>query len=504
MKKCWPLFLVSLLLILPEFSNAVLTPKNELKEGDLISVSDYGDPDIFIINSFGYKRLFLNPVIFNFYGHLGGFQRVKKVTLQTRDSYVTSGLFRNCEVDDPKVYGVETTKEDEGNLHWVNTSGDQAVKDDPNFFKKVFCINNREFSWYPKSSDYGSVKQIPVYARTETSTPMKKAELCPDNIWDVAEQKDPGLCPEDNPANNPNSVVEKSSLTSMPLASPISSPSLSPLQSSSPQTPIISITWTKDAGTRVSGGQVPYVHKLKDGRSRMYYCGLRGSMESAISSDGLNFQAESGVRLAPIYGGYETIICDPTVVELSDGRFRLYYKGANVGGVPAIHKIFSAISPDGLNFERERLVIDSEKTDDQGWASVPEAIKLSDGRVRLYYVSRACGRGCIVSAISSDGLNFTKEETKIYDYVDPSMTQLTDGRFFLITANFTQQGGTELYSFISSDGIHFDNANPQSVIVESVADPAIVRVDDKTFRVYYWKIPDNLPTIYSITGILDQ
>ena len=224
---------------------------------------------------------------------------------------------------------------------------------------------------------------------------------------------------------------------------------------------------------------------------------------SAISSDGLNFQAESGIRLSPISGGFETIICDPTVLELSDGRFRLYYKGANTGGVPAIHKIFSAISSDGLSFEREGLVIDSEKTGDNGWASVPEAIKLSDGRVRLYYVSATFGqRGGFVSAISQDGLSFTKEETKIYDYVDPSVTKLPDGRFLLVVADLSPSGGKQLYNFISEDGIHVDNANPQTIITESVADPAIVKLDDKTYRIYYWKIPDSTPTIYSITGII--
>ena len=346
--------------------------------------------------------------------------------------------------------------------------------------------------------------KTPQAMTTPSSTERKiNPALCPNNIWDEAEQKDPTLCPEDNPINNPNSTVAKITpqASSSPLVSTTTPPQI--VSTTTPaQMPPVSFTWTKDLGIRVSGGQVPYVYKLKDGRFRMYYCGLRGGIESAISSDGLNFQTESGLRLAPIYGGSETIICDPTLVELSDGRFRLYYKGANIGGGPAIHKIFSAISSDGLNFERERLVIDSDKTDDQSWASVPEAIKLSDGRVRLYYVSRSCGRGCVVSAISSDGLNFTKEETKIYDYVDPSMTQLPDGRFFLITANFTQQGGTELYSFISNDGTHFDNANPQSVIIESVADPAIVRVDDKTYRIYYWKIPDGSPVIYSITGTI--
>ena len=112
-----------------------------LKEGDTISAAGSNDPDVYIVNDWGYKRLFLNPAIFGFYGHLGGFAKVKSVTPATRDAFPTSGLFRNCETNDEKVYGVETTGEDTGILHWVNTSGAQAVADDPNFFKKVFCIN---------------------------------------------------------------------------------------------------------------------------------------------------------------------------------------------------------------------------------------------------------------------------------------------------------------------------------------------------------------------------
>ena len=90
----------------------------------------------------------------------------------TRDLFVTSGLFRNCETNDKKVYGVETTGEDTGKLHWVNTTGEQAVADDADFFKKVFCINTKEFNWYPQGTAYTSVNQIPDYSRkTMSSTP---------------------------------------------------------------------------------------------------------------------------------------------------------------------------------------------------------------------------------------------------------------------------------------------------------------------------------------------
>src|SRR3989344_3310447 len=82
-----------------------------LKEGDTVSAAGSDDPDVYIVNDWGYKRLFLNPVIFGFYGHLGGFTNVKNTQSSTRDTLVTSGLFRNCEADDQRVFGVETTGE---------------------------------------------------------------------------------------------------------------------------------------------------------------------------------------------------------------------------------------------------------------------------------------------------------------------------------------------------------------------------------------------------------
>jgi hypothetical protein len=136
-----------------------------LREGDAISATGSSDPDIYIINEHGFKRLFLNPVIFNFYAHIG-FSKVKSVSSSVRDSYITSGLFRNCEINDQKVYGLISTGEDTGEIRWISTSGEQAVADDTNFFKKVFCINNNEFDWYTKSAvNFTSVNQVPNYQR---------------------------------------------------------------------------------------------------------------------------------------------------------------------------------------------------------------------------------------------------------------------------------------------------------------------------------------------------
>ncbi len=164
------------------YAAAVAPSDYGLKEGDTVSAAGSDDPDVYIVNDWGYKRLFLNPAIFNLYGHLGGFAAVKSITPATRDAFPTSGLFRVDGTE--KVYGIESTGEDVASLHWVNTTGAQAVADDPNFFKKVFVINQAEFNLYSVGSNYTSVSQVPSYARvpgTPAQTGPLSVSLAPDN-----------------------------------------------------------------------------------------------------------------------------------------------------------------------------------------------------------------------------------------------------------------------------------------------------------------------------------
>src|SRR3989344_2089963 len=89
----------------------------------------------------------------------------------------------------------------------------------------------------------------------------------------------------------------------------------------------VSFSWEKDSGSRIVDGSVPFIHKRKDGKSRLYYC-KDNAILSAISSDGLTFTKESGVRISS-GTGFEVQVCDPTIVDLPDGKLRMYYKGAN-------------------------------------------------------------------------------------------------------------------------------------------------------------------------------
>jgi len=235
-----------------------------------------------------------------------------------------------------------------------------------------------------------------------------------------------------------------------------------------------------------------------------YIIAAQGGILSAISPDGLTFQKELEVRIATVFqsGNQESMVCDPTIVELPDDKIRMYYKGSNGPGGPgeALHKVFSAVSSDGLNFQKEGLRIDSENTGDGGWASVPEAIKLSDGRIRIYYVSGdfAAGGG-IMSAISNDGLNFQKETgVRVKGMVDPAIIVLPDGEYLLLVISLDPRLSPYLprgiYSYLSKDGLNFEN---RKVVLQKdgVYDPTIIEINSESYRIYYGE---------DIGGQLDQ
>lgn len=263
----------------------------------------------------------------------------------------------------------------------------------------------------------------------------------------------------------------------------------------------INFKWRKDRGTRIHGS-VPYAYSLKrdSGKIRLYFCGLGPGIGSATSNNGLKFNLEPGTRLSSSdeYGNQPAAVCDASLVKLPNGRMRMYYKAAQGQGGPgqATHKVYSAVSSDGINFTKEGLRIDSDKTGDNGWASVPEAIKLRDGRVRIYYVSGDfAARGGTMSAVSRDGLIFKKEGgARVKQMVDPAVIELRKGLYLMLAvvlpappnSPVKSKVKTGIYSFTSSDGKRFGNRH--TVITDKgVYDPSIVKVGRDKYRIFYGK-----------------
>ena len=166
-------------------------------------------------------------------------------------------------------------------------------------------------------------------------------------------------------------------------------------------------------------------------------------------------------------------VVDPSVVQLLDGRLRMYFFGSEVtNGDPAQqtqpHRVYSAISANGVNFTVEsgiRFEESSKLTDPEVifWSNqwymyysmitetqlavssdglnftakkviggsvggVPGALAFDNG-VRIY----GCSQG-IATAFANDGLNFKTDGTDIVAgaLCDPSAIKLADGQYLMI------------------------------------------------------------------------
>ena len=143
--------------------------------------------------------------------------------------------------------------------------------------------------------------------------------------------------------------------------------------------------------------------RTADGRYRAYFMD-RGAILSAVSEGGRRFKIEEGVR---VDGGH------PAVMRLKGGRVRIYFSPF---GEPGLR---SAISSDGLDFEVEpglRLKPAKQGAPDSEGSIHPSAVRLGDGRTRIYYDAVGESEGAfdlgwngVMSATSDDGLRFTRD-----------------------------------------------------------------------------------------------
>ena len=119
---------------------------------------------------------------------------------------------------------------------------------------------------------------------------------------------------------------------------------------------------------------------------------------SAVSSDGLSFVEEPGVRIAQD-GPLQTFaVYAPEVVRLGSGGWRMYYAGWQTD--PVLGRIFSATSQDGLAWARDAGVsVDIGGPFDAEKCSEPCVIRLPDGRVRMFY--EACDANAVWRILSA-------------------------------------------------------------------------------------------------------
>jgi len=251
---------------------------------------------------------------------------------------------------------------------------------------------------------------------------------------------------------------------------------------------------TDDAVSLGMTGASPHVEKTASGdrvfRSDMVPSGTAVSMCTDAGTCTSETLTVSG-------GG----VSDYTVAIATSGP-RAYFKRVN----PATNKqaVYSAAcnTSDCLSFGTATLTstLMEVAKDTKAWG-VPDAVRLPDGRIRIYIVekedSATKGGSCpekIASYISGDGVSFSKEPGWRLEggYVDSEILRAKDGEWVMIMADgpgcTTSTGAQkvqQLFVSTSSDGLTW--AKPQVLTKTDIGrlDPTGYEVSPNVFRIYY-------------------
>lgn len=154
------------------------------------------------------------------------------------------------------------------------------------------------------------------------------------------------------------------------------------------------VSWELEDGERKTGVALPDVLELPDGRWRMYF--QDGSViKSAVSEDGINFADEPGTRIG--LGDHqvtqEEMVSSPAVVQMPDGTYLMVYGVSSAETFfaespnPNTTYIFWATSDDGLNFQKQGMAVDTRNDTLMGFADTPDIIIWDDGEPHMFFWS---------------------------------------------------------------------------------------------------------------------
>ncbi len=135
--------------------------------------------DVYIVKLVGtkqFKRLVLNPTVFNSYGHLN-WEDIQTVSQSVMDSYTTSGLVRVDTDPDEKVYALAPDG-DVGAKSWVNLTASEflgvAGSEDGD---SIYTINSTDSGYYTAVGNVTTVTQLGTFYSAGTLPDAVTGEL---------------------------------------------------------------------------------------------------------------------------------------------------------------------------------------------------------------------------------------------------------------------------------------------------------------------------------------
>ena len=273
---------------------------------------------------------------------------------------------------------------------------------------------------------------------------------------------------------------------SPPTAAPTQAPTLSPSRAEQGETWVLKgFAVGEKAGHERGNSVMADVILLDDGTYRMYYgyslekvftgdvatAKNPPSIKYAESKDGINWVVRGTVLKGdPDPKSREHIISGPRILRLPDGRYRMYYFSSQQqkeGEQPQLH-IRSAISIDGINFTREGVRIEIAPYDNSTGlrlAAHGTFFIASDGTyVAIFsgHLTTEQGPGDLKIAVSKDGLMFTGYKTLYMDWHDPIVIKVAGG-YRMYAAFLLDTYGTAF----SPDGIHWPSQMTEISLVDA-------------------------------------
>ena len=236
------------------------------------------------------------------------------------------------------------------------------------------------------------------------------------------------------------------------------------------------LTWSKTYKVLADQASVPDVLVDKEGYVRVYYVDYGNEGLSVAISRDLSTWAFLKVK------GLPPEWVDPSVVILPDGRFRLYASYMPLQGPQ--DRIVSAISKDGIHFEVEEGV----RYQEEGSTLTDPEVIYVDGRWIMYVCKLTEPKPRLVRLVSSDGLSFTKEAEFELEGTVPCLTPYDGGYRLYVHA----EDATAILSYYSTDCRSWSGpvrvlkpGPPRSLDEYGVADPAVARLPDGTYVMFY-------------------
>jgi hypothetical protein len=211
--------------------------------------------------------------------------------------------------------------------------------------------------------------------------------------------------------------------------------------------------WQKEGGIRWAGASSCAVILLPDGRYRLFY-NSGSTIKSAISADGLTFSPEDGWRILPGAGNdLDTNGAgDPSFIQ-ETGFWRMYYTAT---GADNKKRVMSATSTDGLSFNKDQGARIDYAAGYLQLAETPTVVKLAADDYKMYFHFDTSGSNSLKGATSSDGLTWTVIPLAgfISECYDPEALAASQGLVLLFSSPRTYSGPEpmDIYRATSTNG----------------------------------------------------